>query len=285
MNFLLSYFERQPPKAVFTIALIVSAAVGLLDHFIGPELSSAIFYVLPIAIAAWFGNRQHGFAISTIAAVIWLLTDMTSGREYYHPSVVYWNAFTRLAMFLVIAHLLSSFRERLRLEETAADTDVLTGILNARGFYEKLELATRYAHRYQHPLTIAYIDLDNFKAINDTLGHSAGDRLLATVAQIFKAQLRHTDIIARLGGDEFAIVLTETDYASSNTAIKHLQQCLLDGMRNNNWPVTFSIGMVTFEQVPEGIREMIKTADDLMYSVKKDKKNAIAHINWQAREE
>lgn len=282
MNFLLNYFESQPPKAIFAIALIVSAVVGLLDHFIGPELSSALFYVLPITIAAWFGNRQHGIALSTIAAIIWLLTDITSGREYSHPTIVYWNAFMRLAMFLVIAHLLSSFRERLRLEEAAADTDELTGILNARGFNEKLELATSYAHRYQHPLTLVYIDLDNFKAVNDTLGHGTGDILLATVAQLFRDKIRSTDIIARLGGDEFAIVLTETDYASSNTAIKHLQKCLLEEMKRNDWPVTFSIGMVTFEQMPEDVRDMIKIADDLMYSVKKDKKNAIAQVKWQA---
>lgn len=194
--------------------------------------------------------------------------------------MIYWNAFARLCLFLIISHLISGFRERLRTEEATADTDSLTGIANARGFYERLGAATQSARRYQHPLTIAYIDLDNFKTVNDTCGHAVGDQLLMTVAGTLDKQMRTTDVVARLGGDEFTVLLTETGYSAANTAFRHAHQSLREAMQVHNWPVTFSIGMVTFEQIPESPKDMVKIVDDLMYGVKKSQKNALSHMSW-----
>lgn len=275
-----TFLERQSARVILFGAFCTVIILGFLDHLIGPELSSAIFYVIPIAIASWYGNLNIGKTIGIISATVWLITDITSGREYSHSAIIYWNAFARLGLFLIISHLLCSFRERLRIEEMAADTDALTAISNAREFHEQLEAATQYARRYKHPITVAYIDLDNFKTVNDTYGHAIGDQLLITVAQTLNNQTRTTDVAARLGGDEFAILLPETDFFAANTVFQHTHQYLQDAMRIHDWPVTFSVGMVTFEQVPESIKEMIEIVDGLMYGVKKNQKNALSHSIW-----
>jgi len=110
------------PVVMFFIASGITFLFGLLDHFLGPALSTTIFYVIPIAITAWFGNYRSGLAIGFLAAGFWLLSDISSGREYSHPSIIYWNAFVRLALFLIISHLFSLLRERLRIVETATNT-------------------------------------------------------------------------------------------------------------------------------------------------------------------
>jgi len=280
INALLEFFEERTPLSIFFITVGITSLFGLLDHFLGPELSSAIFYIIPITIAAWFGSYRIGIAICFLAAGFWLLSDISSGHEYSHPSTIYWNGFVRLTLFLIISHLFSLFRERLRVEEAAADTDSLTGAANFRGFYAQLDRYVHHARRYKHPLTLAYFDLDNFKTVNDTLGHSAGDQLLITVVTTLTQHMRKTDIIARLGGDEFAVLLTETSFADANSAFQHAHQQLQEAMDSNNWPVTFSVGMVTFNELTESTKEMIKIVDELMYGVKKSQKNALCHTSW-----
>jgi diguanylate cyclase (GGDEF)-like protein len=93
-----------------------------------------------------------------------------------------------------------------------ADHDPLTGLYNLRRFRQELDRGVAHSHRYHRPLALLAIDLDNFKQINDTLGHAAGDEVLRRTAQLLEARLRRTDVLGRLGGDEFAAILPETDY-------------------------------------------------------------------------
>jgi diguanylate cyclase (GGDEF)-like protein len=127
---------------------------------------------------------------------------------------------------------------------------------------------------------LAYIDLDNFKTVNDTYGHLIGDSLLRLVADTIRNNIRTTDVLARLGGDEFVVLLPETDFEQSEIVINKVQTQLLDEMKKNNWPVTFSIGAVTFLTPPESVDEMIKKADNLMYSAKKNGKNTKKREVW-----
>jgi diguanylate cyclase (GGDEF)-like protein len=171
-------------------------------------------------------------------------------------------------------------KNTLELKEQLAKTDFLTGVTNARSFFELADLEINRAKRYQHPFTLAYIDLDNFKTVNDTYGHLIGDSLLRLVADTIRNNIRVTDVYARLGGDEFAVLLPETNPEQSEIAINKVQTQLLDEMKKNNWPVTFSIGAVTFLTPPESVDEMIKKADNLMYSAKKNGKNTKKREVW-----
>jgi diguanylate cyclase (GGDEF)-like protein len=125
------------------------------------------------------------------------------------------------------------------------------------------------------PFSLAYIDLDDFKWVNDTPGHGTGDNVLRLVVESLEQSTRATDVVARLGGDEFAVLFPETGADAGSEAALHIRLVLLDSMRKNDWPVTFSIGMVTYNEPPASVDEMIKAADTLMYSVKETTKNAV----------
>jgi diguanylate cyclase (GGDEF)-like protein/PAS domain S-box-containing protein len=159
--------------------------------------------------------------------------------------------------------------------------DPLTGLLNRRGFIRELTHEMAYARRYGGDGAVLFLDLDDFKAVNDTLGHAAGDEVLSEIARIVDRRLRETDVFARLGGDEFAVLLPHTTSADA----QRLSSDLLDAVRDECAPslpdgrrVSLSIGVGGFEergadQSAEGI--LIK-ADDAMYSAKEAGKARMA---------
>jgi diguanylate cyclase (GGDEF)-like protein len=156
-----------------------------------------------------------------------------------------------------------------------ARTDYVTGAVSIRYFYELMQIEMNRAKRYGRPFTLAYIDLDNFKAVNDRLGHSTGDRVLRAVTEAICRQVRPVDRVARLGGDEFALLLPETDDEAAKTVINRIHASLVDEMLRNGWMVTFSMGVVTFREIPKTVDDVVKMADDLMYSVKDTGKNGV----------
>jgi diguanylate cyclase (GGDEF)-like protein len=161
--------------------------------------------------------------------------------------------------------------------EEAARIDYLTGAATGRYFRELADRELDRMRRYDHPFTAAYLDLDNFKAVNDTFGHDTGDALLKTVVKTIGENIRSTDIIARMGGDEFVILFPETGAETAKTALAKVQEQLLRAMEQNRWPVTFSFGMVTFISPPESVDQVIRLTDKLMYTVKNSGKNTIEH--------
>lgn len=272
------YLERQSKGVVFLISLVITGLVGIGDYLTGPEIAFSIFYVLPVAIAAWYGSRAVGILIGVLAAVALNVVEMMSGVVYSHPLIVYWNALASLGVVLILAYLFSAIRERLRKEQEMADTDALTGTFNRRRFYLHVENEIQRASRYRHPFTIAYIDLDNFKDVNDNHGHPVGDDLLRTVGFAMAVYARETDIVARLGGDEFAILFIETGLPEAATTLAKIHAQLTAAMQRAGWPVTFSIGMVTYETAPADVRQVLKQADETMYVAKRGGKNRIIHV-------
>ena len=116
--------------------------------------------------------------------------------------------------------------------------------------------------------------------MNDQLGHSIGDEVLRVVVGSAKKNLRKTDVVARLGGDEFALLLPETNQQSARAALSKIQYCLLEDMQNGEWPITVSVGVLTCRSVPKSTDELVKMADELMYSVKRSGKNAIKYSTY-----
>jgi diguanylate cyclase (GGDEF)-like protein len=250
--------------------------VGLLDYLTGPELSFSLFYLFPIAMLSWATNARTGVAISFISACIWFAVDVLSGTRYSSPTIYFWNAAIRFGFFLLVV-LLVQIEKTLELEKRNARTDYLTGVINSRFFNELIQMEIDRSNRYQHPLTIAFIDVDNFKSINDQFGHLTGDKVLETVAKSMQQHLRKTDVVARVGGDEFAILLPEADMDVAQIAISKMQQGLLNEMRVNHWAITFSIGVMTFNTPAQSADEMLNLTDKLMYSVKKQGKNNVSY--------
>jgi len=117
--------------------------------------------------------------------------------------------------------------------------------------------------------------------VNDRYGHQAGDTLLATVGDLLRQNMRTSDIAARMGGDEFALLLAESSSDAARQLITRIQAELLAAMHRNGWPVTFSIGMITWRRPSKKVEDMIRAADHLMYEVKNNGKNEIKHLVFE----
>lgn len=271
----LQRLEKLGKPAALLIGFSLIGLIGFADYLIGYELASSVFYVLPIALITWLAGRRYGIAASVLSAFVWLAADYFSRLVYPSLLIPVWNTLIRLAFFVIIALLLSALHRALRREAQLARIDYLTGAVNSRFFYELAQMEIERFERYHRPFTLAYIDLDNFKAVNDRLGHATGDQVLRTVIALIKDHTRKTDVVARLGGDEFAILFPETDQEAAPGVLASLQSSLLEEMRGHDWPVTFSIGALTCAAMPVSVDELVSLADDMMYAVKHGGKNAV----------
>jgi diguanylate cyclase (GGDEF)-like protein len=250
-------------------------AVGLADYLTGTELAFSLFYLVPIMLVAWFSGGKAGLAFSLVSAVAWFTADTLSGQTYSRPIIPFWNAGIRLSFFLVVTLLLTALKH-LENERGLARLDELTGAANRRHFFEVAQAELDRSRRYKNPFSIAYIDLDDFKVVNDRWGHRVGDELLCALVKQLRRHLRKTDFLARLGGDEFIILFPETDQPAARTTVAKLQKVLLDEMQAHQWPVTFSIGILTCRDSSLTPDDLINQADALMYSVKKSGKDDLA---------
>jgi len=277
LNALLRLLDRQPKPRLWAAALVSMILVGIADFFTGFEIASSLFYLGPVGLAAWSISRTGGLILSTACAGTWLVANFLAGEQLSSPLITYWNTVTLAAFFLVVTLLLSELRHRLEREQQLSRRDFLTGALNRRAFYEVATAELARADRYQHPLSVIYIDLDDFKPVNDRLGHTAGDALLRTVASTIARSMRAMDATARMGGDEFVVLMPETGQEAARTIAPRLQQALLNEMQAHQWPVTFSLGTLTCKQPSSSVDELIGLADHLMYAAKRSGKNAIAY--------
>ncbi len=262
---------------MFLLGVLLVAAVGWIDYATGYEIAFSLFYVLPIALVAWFVGRWPSIVVACISAVMWLVADQAAGSRHSHPLIPFWNSAIRLAFFVMITALFTALRDAMRREQELARTDPLTGVMNARSFREMAETEMERAARYGRPFTLAYLDLDHFKSVNDRFGHTAGDEALRIVAQHLAAHVRRTDAVARLGGDEFGVLLPETGPDDARAVLTKLRDALNDEMRVRGWPITVSLGALTCAAAPASTDELVKMADDLMYEVKRGGRDAVRY--------
>jgi len=165
-----------------------------------------------------------------------------------------------------------------------AITDSLTELYNRRHFQEQLKYHFEYARRYNHPLSILMMDIDNFKGFNDTYGHEVGDFVLKNIAQIILKSVRTTDIVARYGGEEMIVILTETPKISAKLVADRLVKAVgkkpfVMSEKLSNLRVTISLGYATFPDDAYDSDELVNMADKGMYKAKKLGKNQVEHIN------
>jgi diguanylate cyclase (GGDEF)-like protein len=261
--------------AQYAIVAGLILLVFLLDVLTGPEVAFSIFYLLPVALLAW----HRGFVPACIGVLVcgmaWLLADFLSQNAYSHAAIRYWNAFVRTMFFFVVAYILVQLRRAVTEEQRLARTDDLTGAANGRSFMANVAAEIARHRRYHHPLSLIFLDCDNFKAVNDGLGHAAGDDLLRRMAVAIHGSIREVDVIARLGGDEFAVLLPETDELAAAHVTSKIDRALAEAV--GDYDVSFSMGVVTCHELPTSVAALIAAADKAMYEAKNAGKNTVRY--------
>lgn len=270
-------WKRLPLFINIIISFIIVFIIYILDEITVPEMSFSLFYLIPISFATIFGNFKTGIFFSIVSALAWLMGDYLTHAEYSHSLIPIWNMLIRFGYFSLHTFFLSQLLTLYRQSKSASFTDPLTNLANWRLFKKMFEKEVSKNNRILEPISLMYIDLDNFKQLNDNFGHSEGDRLLKHISDKMIHLLRQGDTVARLGGDEFIVLLPNTESKEAIEIVQRLQKRILESFQQNNWNVTLSIGAMTYTHFNLTIDEMIKEVDNLMYLAKKNGKNQYIH--------
>lgn len=269
---------RLKKPVALALGLFLFGLIALLDAFAPAALSAHSLFLLPIVLVAWNVGAAWAAGFAVAAGGVSILGGLAFGHPYASASLLILSALLRTGVYLLVALAIAKLMRRLYDQECALSrTDFLTGLPNRYAFYDVVGWELERQRRYGGPLSVIYLDCDNFKQVNDRLGHSAGDALLKTVAQEISRNLRSTDLPARLGGDEYAVLLPQTGGEAALRVAETLQEALNAAMRAHGWEVTFSIGVAACEVPPRDVDALIELADRLMYQAKEGGKNRIAY--------
>lgn len=273
------FFSRHTKAQVLAASACAVFLVGSIDALTGYELSFSFFYLGPVAVAAWYAGRRAAVFVSILSCAMWYFADLYAEHPYSHPAIPIWNAQIRLGFFLCTGLLLAALRDSYLIQRSLAQTDALTGLFTRRVFEDRLAHDIALAKRRKTALTLAYVDVDNFKQVNDSYGHAEGDRVLSMIARTLSASLRDADTAARLGGDEFALLLPDTDAAGAEMVLERMRAELQKKFGQIGHAVSCSIGAVTIIDATSlaGASAAVQAADALMYEVKRQGKAAVAY--------
>jgi diguanylate cyclase (GGDEF)-like protein len=254
-------------------------------------LLSAAYLISILAAGAMVGGAStYPFAIGAVISITWnwIQTWGTpiepSGAFDLSSSFIF--LISQIVLYMgtaAILHSLSNQVERAldRLHDKTdrltglAQTDELTGLANRRHLIEQMEREFTRAKRYQRPLSLLYLDLDGFKALNDRHGHLFGDEVLRGCARSLRAVLRSTDLLARIGGDEFAVLLPETNLDGAENVANKLRKALMAyGLQLGPSipPLTFCAGVSHMHKEDHSIDDMLARADGAQYLAKESGK-------------
>jgi diguanylate cyclase (GGDEF)-like protein len=275
---------------------LLGFAVG---SFHVPVLASAATSALPDGVDAALierGRPVAGHALPLdesatapirIADRSWLLVVRDPGRPGVDLPVMITLVGLSLAALLAALVLVWSRSERMQELARQASQDSLTGLRNRRRFEEDLRTELARSHRYGTPGALLMLDLDHFKQVNDTLGHPAGDRVIAEIGAVLRARARETDVLARLGGDEFAIVLPRCDLAEAREVAAEIATAIRDQMDGENGvpPLTASIGIAPFGTGHRlSYEAVLARADAALYAAKAAGRDAVRTFAPGSRE-
>ncbi len=276
LSFVATRFVRLPRAAIVAVGLALILAIAYFDYLTGPRILLNIFYLLPVMLVAWAcRSTASGIIVAVGAFLVGPIEAMLTGFSDVSLPVAVWNGAVRLAVFCIVLLLMAQVRTLMsRLEEQAL-ADELTGLANLRALREVAALEIERSRRFQRPLSVAYLDIDAFKSVNDRAGHAAGDRVLVSLGSIARATTRSTDMVVRVGGDEFVVLMPETAADTALPVVERLREAFSRSVRVEGAPVTCSIGLASFERAPVSVDEMLMTADELMYEVKAEGGDAV----------
>jgi diguanylate cyclase (GGDEF)-like protein len=274
------WIDRLNTSQTLLLALGILFLLALFDYSTSTEIAFSIFYLIPVMIIGWRSSTRTAILMCLFTTTLREAISLHGGTHFSATWIYLWDPGSRFVFYVTITVLLR--RLRISHEELIqlSSTDALTGVMNRRAFIETLEREVFRHRRSQQPLSVAMIDLDHFKQVNDTLGHRGGDEALKLVVEVLRANLRKTDAIGRLGGDEFALLMPETAAEGALIVLRAVRNRLQEAMSRQSLPVTFSVGLVTGME-ESSAEQLLLEADALLYKVKRGGRNNIRQRCFQ----
>lgn len=262
--------------------LTVPICAGLLGGWFQLPLIAVALCLPQAGFLSWFYRQRGAVLVSLLALAAWWIPYVTGtqpGRDFVEH-----DALIGPLVIFVFSHFNVQFRRTLEHARALADTDSLTGLLNKQGFERRLVAEANRSARSQTSLAIAFLDVDNFKRLNDNHGHMVGDQLLIQSAHLFQSYIRNYDAAARMGGDEFTLLFPATDVEAAKVVLDRIADQLQRLSRTRGWDVSWSIGAIVVSE-PANSEAMIRAADELMYEVKESGKGQIRIREWSPKPE
>ena len=257
--------------------VILTLVVYWVNAVTPPVGRFGILYTIPVLLVTWTEGLAWGivFAVATTVfreAIAWV--------QMPADTPMLWRVMNGLAYLAVLGVAMAGLQTLRRSQAQLArlvTQDSLTHVLNARAFADRLGQELDRNRRYPRPLALMYMDLDNFKVINDTHGHQTGDAVLRLVADAMRSSVRQADVVGRLGGDEFAVLMPETDAPLADAAAKRLVVGLRTVFKGTP-SVTASIGVVSCTVTDASTDDLLRRADQAMYDAKKSGKDRVVQV-------
>ena len=260
---------------VFVISFMNFAIVSHFPTEFSRYISLDVLFCLPVIEAAHLtsirANRRNDtqapIYVGITLALVWSSVEVAISWPDFPMIVFGLNTFTRSVIFTVIGRvLIKLWRER-----EYARKDMLTGLANRVELLDRLKIEQGYSERTGRPYSLLFIDIDNFKALNDIHGHNVGDEALKVLASILRESSRKVDVAARLGGDEFVLLLLDTNEQVCEIMIQRIEAATRQAFETHFWPISVSIGKITKIGNTRELDWVIRLADENMYEAKKAK--------------
>lgn len=269
-----------PVPVLTTLSLIIIVLISYIQIKIGHIIDVSLFFLIPLIIITW--SRPLGFSVFLTVSILaaWLYAEKILNKPGLGS--IFINSGIRLTIMAFLIFIIEMFKNLTEELLLKSKHDGLTGLLNIRTFMEEVEEELDRMRRMGSHFSLAYIDIDNFKSVNDTLGHIEGNRLLKILASLLVEHTRSIDKVARFGGDEFVILLTNTTSDQADVFARHILKLLNGISQENHWPISFSIGIAVVKHPRISIDDVIRFSDKLMYDVKKSGKNGIKIEDFEA---
>ncbi|PYO42523.1 MAG: hypothetical protein DMD33_10065 [Gemmatimonadetes bacterium] len=261
---------------LFGVAALVAGIYALNARTPG-ELRLGILYLIPVLLATWLDGTGWGIAFAAATSLLRLRTGFDQMPE---TTPLQLRILNEVAYFAVVGVAIAGLSQLRRTQDQLAQLathDPLTSVLNARAFSQELTQELGRNRRYGRPLALIYLDLDDFKKVNDAHGHATGDAVLRLVADAMRGAVRQADVVGRLGGDEFGVLMPETDGDVAHAAASRLVAGIRTVFRGTP-SVTASIGVVAVSGTEAGSDELLRKADQAMYAAKQAGKDRVVQV-------
>jgi diguanylate cyclase (GGDEF)-like protein len=265
-------------RGVFIVSIVLICGLYWLDIEAPVGIHVRILYVFPLTAIALHSERMRkvlfGLALVVFCEIASLLSNHLS------PTAIFIDGLITIAGLSLVVVLARAARKHYLETLVLATSDPLTKLHNRRSFESIGEMELARQHRYGGIFSLAVIDLDGFKKLNDSRGHHVGDLALKLLADILRENTRQSDSIARLGGDEFAILMPVTRHSDCTELCQQLSGTIASRMVDAGFPITASIGHTTFERAPKSMLEALQEADKAMYAAKASGKGRAVSLSF-----